>query len=81
LQLSLQNREAFDGIVLWLSTLPGRLVIFVILWIFLQHFFSGVRHLLQDIDVGVGKSASRLSARLTFITSAVIAAVIGVRLL
>ena len=81
LQLSLQDREAFDGIVSWFSALPGRLIMFVILWLFLQHFFSGIRHLLQDIDIGVGKSAGRVSARLTFIASAVIAAVIGVRLL
>ncbi len=81
LQRSLQNRDAFDGIVSWFSALPGRLIMLVVLWLFLQHFFSGVRHLLQDMDIGVGKAAGRLSARLTFIASIVVIAIIGVRLL
>jgi succinate dehydrogenase / fumarate reductase cytochrome b subunit len=66
LQLSLESPHSFYGVVALLDSFSGRVVLIVLLWIFAQHFFSGLRHLFLDIDVGVGKTAARCSAWLTW---------------
>ncbi len=62
LHLSLQSEAAFEKAVRLLGSLTGRLVVLVVVWMFAQHFFSGIRHLLMDIDVGVDREAARRSA-------------------
>lgn len=43
-----------------------------------QHFFSGVRHLLLDIDIGTGKTAARRSTWFVFIATAVTVVTLGI---
>lgn len=77
LQRSLQDPATFADIVGFLGTPFGRSVLLVSVWIFAQHFFSGVRHLLQDIDIGLEKTAGRRSAWLTFVGSGLVVIVTG----
>ena len=72
LQRSLQDPAAFADIVAYLGTLFGRFILLVSVWIFAQHFFSGIRHLLQDIDIGLEKTAGRRGAWLTFVGSGLV---------
>lgn len=72
LQRSLQDPAAFADIVARLGTPFGRFVLLVSVWIFSQHFFSGIRHLLQDVDIGLEKTASRRAAWLTFAASGLV---------
>jgi succinate dehydrogenase / fumarate reductase cytochrome b subunit len=69
LQRSLQDPAAFMDITARLGTPPGRVALIIIAWVFAQHFFSGIRHLLLDIDVGIDKTAARRNAWLTFVAS------------
>lgn len=62
LELSLQNEAQFNQIRDWFGSAPGRVSIGIVGGIFAQHFFSGIRHLLLDVDVGVQKAPARVSA-------------------
>jgi len=77
LQRSLQDPVAFADTVARLRTPFGRFIVLVSVWIFSQHFFSGIRHLLQDIDIGLEKTAARRSAWLTFAGSGLVVIVTG----
>lgn len=39
-------------------------------WLYLHHFFAGIRYLLLDMHVGVAKEPARASARLVFAAGA-----------
>ena len=80
LQRTLQDPAAYADIVARLSTPTGRLVRLIIVWVFAQHFFSGVRHLLQDVGLGVEKAAARRGAWLIFIASGLVTLLTGVYL-
>lgn len=78
LQRSLQEPAAFADLAARLATPAGRFVLLVIVWVFAQHFFSGVRHLLQDIGVGVEKAVARRGAWLTFTMSILVVLLTGI---
>ena len=78
LQRSLQDPEAFARIASSAATLPGRLVWLLIVWAFAQHFFSGVRHLLLDVDIGIERTQARRGAWFAFIATAVVVLLAGV---
>ena len=78
LQRSLQSPVDFVDITAWFSRNPGRLLWLLIVWVFAQHFFSGLRHLLLDIDIGVEKSRARAGAWITFAASGVTVLVLGI---
>jgi succinate dehydrogenase / fumarate reductase cytochrome b subunit len=78
LQRSLQDQTAYAEIAAQAATPVGRLVVLVIVWVFAQHFFSGVRHLLLDIGVGDSKPAARRNAWLAFAASLSVVVLTGV---
>ncbi len=67
LQQSLQSEAAFERTRALLDSTAGRAGVLVVLWMFAQHFFSGVRHLLLDIHIGVERHAARRGAWLTLV--------------
>jgi succinate dehydrogenase / fumarate reductase cytochrome b subunit len=77
LDQSLRDPAAFAGCLAWLSSRTGKLLTLLTLGVLALHFFSGLRHLLLDIDIGVGKVAARRSAWLTLAASLLTVAVIG----
>jgi len=77
LQRSLQDPERFADIVVQLGTPIGRSILLAVVWVFAQHFFSGVRHLLQDVGIGLEITAARRGAWLTFIGSGLVVVVAG----
>jgi succinate dehydrogenase / fumarate reductase cytochrome b subunit len=78
LQRSLQDPASYEDIVAQLATPAGRAGVLVVVWLFAQHFFSGIRHLLLDVDVGVEKAAGRRSAWLTFLGTVVVVILAGI---
>jgi len=54
-----------------LVSIPGKIVLLLLAAIFLQHLFSGIRHLFIDIDIGVGKTTARNSAWVTLLLTLV----------
>jgi succinate dehydrogenase / fumarate reductase cytochrome b subunit len=80
LQASLESPARFEQVKSMLSSGVGRTVMLFALWMLVQHLYSGIRHLLMDVDVGVDLQPARLSARLTLIASVTTVALLGVLL-
>lgn len=76
LHLSLQSEIGFEKTVRMAGSLTGRVVVVATVWMFAQHFFTGVRHLLMDIHVGVGREAARRSAWVSLAASIVTLALV-----
>jgi succinate dehydrogenase / fumarate reductase cytochrome b subunit len=77
LHISLQSEAAFDKTVRLIGSLAGRIVVLAVVWMFAQHFFSGIRHLLMDIDVGVDREPARRSAWASVAASVVTLILVG----
>lgn len=69
LQRSLSNPQEYARVVAWLTSPPGRYVVLMGTFLFAQHFYSGVRHLLLDIDICADLECARAAAWLTFAAS------------
>ena len=62
LMLSLRAPDDFRSVLAWLHSPLFSIVLFCVLWSFWHHLFSGIRFLLLDVDIGLGRIASRQSA-------------------
>ncbi len=71
LDLSLDNEVNFLKAKDLLLSIPGKIILVLLGAIFLQHLFSGIRHLFLDIDIGVGKLTARKSAWATLLLTLV----------
>lgn len=78
LQQSLSGPAEYAAITARLATLPGRIIALTLLWIFAQHLFSGIRHLLFDLDIGLDKQHARRLAWLSLAASALVVVIVGV---
>lgn len=78
LELSLRNEKTFNQVIGQLESPFIRLSLFGVFLLLIQHLFSGLRHLMLDMDLGVGRSVSRLSAWLTLVFTILVGAVVGV---
>ena len=57
-----------------------KLLILAITWGYLQHFCSGLRHLVMDIHIGLNKDSARHSAIGVFLVSLILAALVALKL-
>ena len=78
LDLSLQGEAGFHRVGELLSHPFSILIQLVLLWSLVHHFLAGIRFLLIDFDIGVGKQQSTNSAWLVFALELVIIALIAV---
>ena len=71
--LTLASEAGFGRAIAWLSTPFSKLLTLVLVWAFVQHFFSGLRHLAMDSHWGVSlKSARRSSLVVLLATGGVV---------
>ncbi|MDQ1363063.1 MAG: succinate dehydrogenase / fumarate reductase, cytochrome b subunit [Pseudomonadota bacterium] len=61
-ELSLRDAAGFAQVADWLAQPLVRLVVLLLIWALLHHLFAGIRFLLTDFDIGLGKEQSRMSA-------------------
>jgi succinate dehydrogenase / fumarate reductase cytochrome b subunit len=73
LQAALDGPAGFADVKDTLSTGVGRAVLLLALWVLSQHLYSGIRHLLIDVDLGVELVAARRNAWATLVASALTA--------
>ena len=78
LEKSLASEQGFRQVSQWLSAGWIKLVLLLMLAILAQHLFSGIRHLLLDIDIGVGRLTSRATAWLSLGLTLITVIAIGV---
>ncbi|MDA8364915.1 MAG: succinate dehydrogenase, cytochrome b556 subunit [Gammaproteobacteria bacterium] len=81
LQRMLQSRAAFERVATATHGILVKIVVLAVLWLFGQHFFAGIRHLLMDMDIGTSRQAGRAGAWLVFAASAAVVAYAAARLL
>lgn len=60
--LSLSSQEGYDRVLNVLGHWVVRLILVALLWGFAHHLLAGIRYLLIDIDIGVSRDLSRLTA-------------------
>lgn len=77
LDSSLRDSQAFARYVAYFSSPLGRFNALLTLWLVLQHLLSGVRHLLLDLDIGIGRADARRSAWVTLVLSLAIVLSVG----
>jgi len=80
LDLSLDNQANFLKAKDLLFSDLAKSILVLLGAIFLQHLFSGIRHLFIDIDIGVGKQTARKSAWATLLATLVFTIVGGLLL-
>ena len=78
LQASLESPDSFARVKEALSSGVGRAAVLLVLLLLVQHLYSGVRHLLMDIDVGIELHSARRSGWVTFVAAVVTVVVVGV---
>lgn len=77
LQRSLADQNSYAQAAATFGTTAGRIVLFLVTLMLAHHFFAGMRHLLLDLDIGIGRIASRRSAWLVLVSVGLVAIVAG----
>ena len=82
LDLSITTSDGFNQALEILQQPVVMLVQLVLVWSIAHHFFAGIRFLLIDFDIGIGKAPSNISAWLVLVAevAAVSLYIIGVLL-
>lgn len=77
LQQSLADAATFAALMAALRSPGTKLLTLLAVALLAQHFFSGLRHLLLDMDIGTGKTAARRLAWLTFAATGLMIVIAG----
>jgi len=80
LQQSITSEISFENYRAVVGSIPGKLVLLVLMWAYLHHLIAGVRYLLLDRHVGIAKQASRTTASAVLVVSLVLTAIVALKL-
>jgi succinate dehydrogenase / fumarate reductase cytochrome b subunit len=80
LQQSLTSEISFESYRAIVGSVPGKLVLLVLIWAFVHHAVAGIRYLLLDRHVGIHKDAARSSASAVLGITVVLTAILGLKL-
>lgn len=69
LNRSLTSEAQFADVRVWIHSGAGRVAVVLGLWLFAQHFYAGIRHLLQDIDIGIEREGAQRGAYFVWLAS------------
>ena len=72
LEMSLQGEAGFNRALEILSLPLSRIVVGVLVWSLVHHLLAGIRYLLIDFDIGLGKQQSRNTAWLVLVMETVL---------
>jgi succinate dehydrogenase / fumarate reductase cytochrome b subunit len=76
LMLSLRAPDDFRSVLAWLHSPLFAIILFCALWSFWHHLLSGIRFLLLDVDIGLGRMVSRQSASVVLVAG-ILAAILS----
>ena len=79
-QQSLTSEISYENYRAIASHWFSKLVLLALAWGYLHHFCAGIRHLLLDLDIGVGKEQGRTSASVVLGVSLVLTLVVALKL-
>ena len=80
LQESLTSELSFQSYRAIVGSIPGKLVLLVLIWAFVHHAVAGIRYLLLDRHVGIQKESSRSSAQIVLGVTVVLTLVLALKL-
>ena len=66
--LSLSGPQGFEQTKTWLGSTPVKLLCILMLWGLIHHFLAGIRFLLIDMQIGMGKAAANKGAWLVHVS-------------
>jgi succinate dehydrogenase / fumarate reductase cytochrome b subunit len=72
LDRSLASADDYQRVANLAASLPGRLLLLVVVAAMAHHLFAGVRHLLLDLDIGIARAGSRLGAWLVLLVVGIV---------
>lgn len=78
LQQSLTDDSSYQRVSALFATLPIRLLSLILVMIVTHHLVAGVRHLLQDVEIGVTREGGSRGAWIVMLTVAIASSVAGV---
>jgi succinate dehydrogenase / fumarate reductase cytochrome b subunit len=78
LQQSLIDDSSYQRVSALFATLPIRLLSLILVMIVIHHLVAGLRHLLQDVEIGVTREGGSRGAWLVILTVAIASSVAGV---
>lgn len=79
-QKSLTSELSFQTYRAVVGSIPGKLVLLVLIWAFVHHLVAGIRYLLLDLHIGIGKEEAMLSSKIVMGVSLAITAVCALKL-
>ncbi len=79
-QQSLVSELSFENYRAVVSHWFAKLVLLVLVWAYLHHFCAGIRFLILDLHVGVGKEQARTSASVVLGVSLVLTLLVALKI-
>ena len=79
-ELSIRSEISFAEFGGVISHPFAKLVLVVLAWGYLQHFFAGIRHLVMDTHIGLDKQSARKSAAVVLGLTAVTTLLVALKL-
>jgi succinate dehydrogenase / fumarate reductase, cytochrome b subunit len=79
-QASLASADAYAAWKAAWSNPFAKLVLLGLAWAYVHHLLAGVRHLVQDVHIGLDLPVARQSATLVFVVALIITAAVAIRL-
>jgi succinate dehydrogenase / fumarate reductase cytochrome b subunit len=58
LDKSLTSELSYAELIGVVDSVPAKLLLFGIAWAFIHHFWGGIRHLVNDVHIGISREAS-----------------------
>jgi succinate dehydrogenase / fumarate reductase cytochrome b subunit len=80
LDKSLTSEISFEYLKGFTSGWFVKLLVLALCWGYLQHFCSGIRHLIMDTHIGLDKDSARKSSAVVLSISLVLTAVVALKL-
>jgi succinate dehydrogenase / fumarate reductase cytochrome b subunit len=80
LEQSLVSETTFEYFKGFAGIWYVKFAILILVWAYLQHFCSGIRHLFGDVHIGLTKDGARKSAATVLTASLLLTAVIALKL-
>lgn len=77
-QLTLDSAETFGKVKQAFGNLPVKVVLILLLWGFLHHFFAGLRFIAMDFHLGLELKETRRNSWLVMVFSLTLTAMAGV---
>ncbi|BBL34729.1 succinate dehydrogenase cytochrome b556 subunit [Nitrosomonas stercoris] len=78
LQLLLASPESFAYLQSILAHPLSKLLLIFTIWLFLHHFFAGIRHLGLDMHYGLQLQQARFSSKLVLIFNVILTVLMGI---